>query len=98
QESPNRPQGPPRIRTATPVTFRRERPPGTRGGQRAVVGSGSPEGYPRVGPGHGADSMPTDTAPSQTPPDAALLPLVFGRCISVALSVVAKLSSSKLPG
>jgi hypothetical protein len=40
--------------------------------------------------------MPTDTAPSRTPPDAALLQLVFGRCISMALSVVAKLRVADL--
>jgi hypothetical protein len=40
--------------------------------------------------------MPTETAPSQTPPEAALLQLVFGKCISMALSVVAKLRIADL--
>jgi hypothetical protein len=35
--------------------------------------------------------MSTDTNPSQTPPDAALVQLVFGKCISMAISVAAKL-------
>src|SRR5262245_51299194 len=40
--------------------------------------------------------MSTNTAPSQTSPDAALLQLVFGKCISMALSVVAKLRVADL--
>src|SRR5262245_1785231 len=40
--------------------------------------------------------MPTSTAPSQTPPQAALLQLVFGKCTSMALSVVAKLRVADL--
>jgi hypothetical protein len=39
--------------------------------------------------------MPND-APSQTPPDAALIQLVFGGCISMAISVVAKLRVADL--
>jgi O-methyltransferase domain len=35
--------------------------------------------------------MSTDTNPSQTPPDAALVQLVLGKCISMAISVAAKL-------
>ena len=35
--------------------------------------------------------MSTDNTPSQTPPDAALVQLVFGKCISMAISVAAKL-------
>jgi hypothetical protein len=35
--------------------------------------------------------MSTDTKPSQNPPDAALAQLIFGKCISMAISVVAKL-------
>jgi hypothetical protein len=35
--------------------------------------------------------MSTHNTPSQTPPDAALVQLVFGKCISMAISVVAKL-------
>ena len=40
--------------------------------------------------------MSTDTTSSQTPPDAALLRLVFGKCISMAISVVAKLRVADL--
>jgi hypothetical protein len=40
--------------------------------------------------------MSTDTTPSQTPPDAALVQLVFGKCISMAISVVAKLRVADL--
>jgi O-methyltransferase domain len=40
--------------------------------------------------------MSTDTNPSQTPPDAALVQLVFGKCISMAISVVAKLRVADL--
>jgi hypothetical protein len=40
--------------------------------------------------------MPTDTTPSQTSPDAALIHLVFGRGISMAISVVAKLRVADL--
>jgi hypothetical protein len=35
--------------------------------------------------------MSTHNTPSQTPPDAALVQLVFGKCISMAISVAAKL-------
>jgi O-methyltransferase domain len=35
--------------------------------------------------------MPTDTARSQSPPDAVLMQLLVGKCISMAISVVAKL-------
>jgi O-methyltransferase domain len=35
--------------------------------------------------------MSTDTKPSQNPPDAVLAQLIFGKCISMAISVVAKL-------
>jgi predicted transcriptional regulator len=40
--------------------------------------------------------MLTDTSPPQTPPDGALLQLVFGKCISMAISVVAKLRIADL--
>jgi hypothetical protein len=40
--------------------------------------------------------MSSDTALSQPAPDAALLELVFGRCVSMALSVVAKLRIADL--
>ncbi len=40
--------------------------------------------------------MPVDSTPSQTPPDAALVQLVFGKCISMAISVVAKLRVADL--
>ena len=40
--------------------------------------------------------MSTDTTQSQTPPDVALIQLVFGKCISMALSVVAKLRVADL--
>jgi hypothetical protein len=40
--------------------------------------------------------MLTDTSPPQTPPDGALLQLVFGKCISMAISVVAKLRVADL--
>jgi hypothetical protein len=40
--------------------------------------------------------MSTDTTPPQTPPDAALVQLVFGKCISMAISVVAKLRVADL--
>ena len=36
------------------------------------------------------------TTPSQTPPDAALVQLVFGKCLSMAISVVAKLKVADL--
>jgi hypothetical protein len=35
--------------------------------------------------------MPTDATPTPTPPDAALVRLVFGKCVSMAISVAAKL-------
>jgi hypothetical protein len=40
--------------------------------------------------------MSTDTTPSQTPPDVALAQLVFGKCIAMAISVVAKLRIADL--
>ena len=40
--------------------------------------------------------MSTDTTTSQTPPDVALTQLVFGKCISMAISVVAKLRIADL--
>ena len=40
--------------------------------------------------------MPTATTPSQTPPDAAFAQLLFGKCISMAISVVAKLRVADL--
>jgi hypothetical protein len=40
--------------------------------------------------------MSKDTTPTQTPPDAALAQLVFGKCISMAISVVAKLRVADL--
>jgi 2-polyprenyl-3-methyl-5-hydroxy-6-metoxy-1,4-benzoquinol methylase len=40
--------------------------------------------------------MSTDTTPSQTPPDTALAQLLFGKCISMAISVVAKLRIADL--
>jgi hypothetical protein len=40
--------------------------------------------------------MSTDTTSSQNPPDAALVQLVFGKCISMAISVVAKLRVADL--
>ena len=40
--------------------------------------------------------MSTDTSSSQNPPDAALVQLVFGKCISMAISVVAKLRVADL--
>jgi O-methyltransferase domain len=40
--------------------------------------------------------MPKDTTPTPTPPDAALAQLVFGKCISMAISVVAKLRIADL--
>lgn len=35
--------------------------------------------------------MSADTTPSQTPPDVALVQLIFGKCLAMAISVVAKL-------
>jgi hypothetical protein len=40
--------------------------------------------------------MSTDTTASQTPPEAALVQLVLGKCISMAISVVAKLRVADL--
>jgi hypothetical protein len=40
--------------------------------------------------------MSTDATPSQTPPDVALAQLVFGKCIAMAVSVVAKLRIADL--
>jgi hypothetical protein len=40
--------------------------------------------------------MSTNTTPSQTPPDVALIQLVFGTCVSMAVSVVAKLRVADL--
>jgi hypothetical protein len=40
--------------------------------------------------------MSADKDPSQTPPDAALAQLVFGKCVSMAISVVAKLRVADL--
>jgi O-methyltransferase domain len=40
--------------------------------------------------------MSTDNTPSQALPDAALVQLVFGKCISMAISVVAKLRVADL--
>jgi O-methyltransferase domain len=40
--------------------------------------------------------MSTDTRSSHNPPDAALVQLVFGKCISMAISVVAKLRVADL--
>jgi multifunctional cyclase/dehydratase/O-methyltransferase len=40
--------------------------------------------------------MSTDTPPAQLPPEGALARLVFGKCISMAISVVAKLRVADL--
>jgi hypothetical protein len=40
--------------------------------------------------------MSTDTTRSQTPPDAALVQLILGKCVSMAISVVAKLRVADL--
>lgn len=40
--------------------------------------------------------MSTDTTPSQTPPDVALVQLIFGKCLAMAISVVAKLRIADL--
>ena len=40
--------------------------------------------------------MPTDTNSSDNPPDVALVQLVFGKCMSMAISVVAKLRVADL--
>jgi hypothetical protein len=40
--------------------------------------------------------MSTDTTRSQTPPDATLVELIFGKCVSTAISVVAKLRVADL--
>lgn len=40
--------------------------------------------------------MSADTTPTQTPPDVALVQLIFGKCIAMALSVVAKLRIADL--
>jgi hypothetical protein len=40
--------------------------------------------------------MSTDTTSSQNPPDAALVQLIFGKCISMAISVAAKLRVADL--
>jgi len=49
----------------------------------------------RKNPGTGGFAMST-TASEQTPPDAVLAQLVFGKCIAMALSVVAKLRVADL--
>src|SRR5262245_24858999 len=40
--------------------------------------------------------MSTDTTTAQTPPDVALIQLVFGKCIAMAISVAAKLRIADL--
>ena len=40
--------------------------------------------------------MPTDATPSQAPPDAELLRLIFGKNVSMAIAVVAKLRVADL--
>src|SRR3954451_21879946 len=40
--------------------------------------------------------MSTDTTPVTTPPDVALAQMVFGKCLAMALSVVAKLRIADL--
>src|SRR5262245_13213473 len=56
----------------------------------------SSEEVSRVEPSTGGIPMSTDTTPSQAPPDVALVQLVFGKCISMAISVVAKLRVADL--
>jgi hypothetical protein len=50
----------------------------------------------RVEPSTGGFSMSADAAPQQTPPDVALIQLVMGKCIAMAVSVVGKLRAADL--
>jgi hypothetical protein len=47
-------------------------------------------------PSTGGSPRPTDTTPSQTPPDAELVRLIFGKNVSMASSIIAKLRVADL--
>src|SRR5262245_48799867 len=54
------------------------------------------KGYPTLNQVQEVLSMPVDPNPSQTPPDAALMQIIVGKCLAMALSVVAKLRIADL--